>query len=1268
MRTVKLIVKMTAMLAVVVAPAEDTAPFRLDTVTPCASPAVTSLSVLWDATWIGGDVNATVVVADNGTEVRRVTGTGEFTYAPSTFGRHELTYTTYIGGVAQRETYSTTFYSIEWKYKVQGGGAVITETGHTAGAVTIPDKIDGYFVTGIDSGVFQGCTGLTSVTVPSTVKNIGANAFAGCKNLKLVFQGVPPEVVGMSGNVIDPDTNVGGGVFGPYDDVPSEVRVFYLPEFVDAWGGEQCSWCGAWAGCGPDVTISPGDRRVFSGSVSVSIASSWTNAVIHYTADGVEPTEASPVYKKPLTVNRPCTIRARAFASDWGWGPDVSAQFGYGRTANPQIASTQGTTFRYRDNMVTFSCDTTGAEFTFTLDGSDPRKGGIVYPGPLLISTSVVVRVVARSADNVDSDVVEQAFTRVWETVATPRILTGQTEPAIESVNLVTITCATEGAGIYYSTGGNFTAYTGPFRIFDATQVRAYAVKDDWLQSATAVKDIPKTWNDGGVVGLAGKVLVSTTSAQWREDKTVSYSGGSSLRSGEIGNGGKTDLKFSVTGKGTVLFHWRASCEGDPYMHATDYVRFCVDGVEKGRLDGISGWESFSTRIDTAGQHVLTWEYVKDGSDSDGEDCAWVDDVAFKPDAMAWIRFDGNGNTSGKLPDAISHYLGEKVTLPAQGTLVRDRYDFTGWSDGEKVYAPLSIYAAPDTDVTLLAAWMPRLAEMPVIHVAERYEGVATTVRIAAVVGAAIYYTTDGSDPTEASSRYSGEFKVSGGTTTIKAIAISEGRLPSGVATATTVCLWRNATEDGVLWYYTADGTLVSGVGLSGKAVLPSKLGGVPIVKLGESLFSENSKLVAIVVPEGIVEMEDSVFYGCSNLETVVLPSTLKRVGEYCFWFCEKLSHVYWCMRVSPVVGSYIYLDANLNLISHLPWRPSDHLWDNRQWMFWTPPANGATGMINEIVGPVVAQVSVTFDANGGDEWEMSRIVAVGSLVGPLPKPTRSGYSFAGWWTSASGGTQISASTTVFGNVTYYARWTANGGGSGGSPGTIVASAPVPLSVEAGNVLHMTFSRVGGNKGSIAVKAKTQTSTALMGTNGSADFDYIKTVMTWADGDSSTRTIHVPTYVQPWEGTKMLRVKLSTLATGAYAGNLVPKLDQAKIYVDLENPSKFGTVSVEPLNAQPVAGQTLRLVFRRTGGNDWPIAVKYKVQTSTAVAGVDFEYMKDVLTWGDGEDGVQYVDVPTYSSGAGKQLRVKLSTLTQGAYEGCVTPHVKNAKVYVPLR
>ena len=95
---------------------------------------------------------------------------------------------------------------------------------------------------------------------------------------------------------------------------------------------------------------------------------------------------------------------------------------------------------------------------------------------------------------------------------------------------------------------------------------------------------------------------------------------------------------------------------------------------------------------------------------------------------------------------------------------------------------------------------------------------------------------------------------------------------------------------------------------------------------------------------------------------------------------------------------------------------------------------------------------TVTWNANGGTVSPASVSKTHGSTLGTLPTPTRAAtaeysYTFAGWFTAASGGTQISLTTTVTGNVTYYAQWTAtlrsytatfngNGGGTP-SPSTI---------------------------------------------------------------------------------------------------------------------------------------------------------------------------------------------------------------------------------------
>ena len=141
MKMIKAILAFAVALVAITGQAGDSSPFPVDTV---LSPTVDSILVSWDVAWIGGDTNAMVVISDNGNEVRRVAGTGVFTYTPSTIGRHELTYRTYIGGIVQDEIYSASVFA-KWKYELVDGGAVITETTQMSGVVDIPHEIDGKF-------------------------------------------------------------------------------------------------------------------------------------------------------------------------------------------------------------------------------------------------------------------------------------------------------------------------------------------------------------------------------------------------------------------------------------------------------------------------------------------------------------------------------------------------------------------------------------------------------------------------------------------------------------------------------------------------------------------------------------------------------------------------------------------------------------------------------------------------------------------------------------------------------------------------------------------------------------------------------------------------------------------------------------------------------------------------------------------------------------------------------------------------------------------
>ena len=70
----------------------------------------------------------------------------------------------------------------------------------------------------------------------------------------------------------------------------------------------------------------------------------------------------------------------------------------------------------------------------------------------------------------------------------------------------------------------------------------------------------------------------------------------------------------------------------------------------------------------------------------------------------------------------------------------------------------------------------------------------------------------------------------------------------------------------------------------------------------------------------------------------------------------------------------------------------------------------------------------VHFDAttNGGDCATENSYVEPGTAIGSLPTATKYGYTFSGWFTEATGGTQLTATTVIDADGNYYAQFTAN--------------------------------------------------------------------------------------------------------------------------------------------------------------------------------------------------------------------------------------------------
>ena len=511
--------------------AAEAAPVAIDSRVD-VEPVLDSVVVAWDAAWIGGDANATVVIADNGTEVKRATGAGEFTHTLTGGGRHEMTYTTYIDGVAQDEVYTATFLM-------------------------------------------------------------------------------------------------------PRPDAP---------------------------------VILPESGRVFEGSLTVTISCETEGATIYYTTDGSEPTKDSTAYKR-FKIYGKATVKAIAYDAARDRYSDVTtAEYALGSCANPVIAPAGGSAVAaaggyvfYRDGQsVTISRNGEEGTIRYTLDGTDPTAASAVYSGPITLDVTTTVKAKVFSDSYFDSETVTVAFTREWEQVATPEIAVASTFTG--SRTMCEIACSTEGARIFYTLNGNAptshsTRYAGAFYITGSCTVKAIALLSGCLDSEVAVKTIIKEWGIGDTMGAPD--LAFTTSGDG--DKAfyrvadASAPNGEAMHSGDIGNSSaygtfaRTVLSTTVTGPGTASFLWKASCEDDAPDYEWDHGEFAVDGVVKAYISGETGWTNVSVSVTGSGKHTLTWTYLKDDAEAEGEDCIWVAGFGWEsaeaythttvvPVPYAWLR------------------------------------------------------------------------------------------------------------------------------------------------------------------------------------------------------------------------------------------------------------------------------------------------------------------------------------------------------------------------------------------------------------------------------------------------------------------------------------------------------------------------------------------------------------------------------------------------------------------------------------------------------
>jgi len=169
----------------------------------------------------------------------------------------------------------------------------------------------------------------------------------------------------------------------------------------------------------------------------------------------------------------------------------------------------------------------------------------------------------------------------------------------------------------------------------------------------------------------AGWQTPAGSSAPWRVTTDTRHAGVGALASGSIGDGQRSDVSVAVAlAAGNVTFAVRVSSEV-----GYDYLRFYIDGVQKGEWSGEQEWSIVSYPV-TAGIHELKWSYAKDFSVSSGGDVAWIDTLQLPgttPGAPTLSRLvAGNGTiTAVFVPPGSggdSGIVGYVVTCTGPGT------------------------------------------------------------------------------------------------------------------------------------------------------------------------------------------------------------------------------------------------------------------------------------------------------------------------------------------------------------------------------------------------------------------------------------------------------------------------------------------------------------------------------------------------------------------------------------------------------------------------
>ena len=193
--------------------------------------------------------------------------------------------------------------------------------------------------------------------------------------------------------------------------------------------------------------------------------------------------------------------------------------------------------------------------------------------------------------------------------------------------------------------------------------------------------------------------------------------------------------------------------------------------------------------------------------------------------------------------------------------------------------------------------------------------------------------------------------------------------------------------------------------------------------------------------------------------------------------------------------------------------------------------------------------------------------------------------------------------------------------GSSSSPGTVRLGAASSSIAESGVSATVAVERSGGSDGAVSVQVATSDGSATSG----ADYTAVQETVSWADGDSATKSVEVPILEDSIEeGSETINVTLSGATGGASIGS------PAASTITIRDNDQSAAGSLQFTQSELTAsedGGSATLVVERTDGSDGAVAVGFETAGGSAVEGSDYIAASGQLDWGDGDDAPKQIEV-----------------------------------------